>query len=362
VGELPAAVVIAFVLPGDVEDETLPSGGNNYDLRMCRTLKPSVHAVDGAWPTPDGAAKSKLYRVLDGLPDGASVLLDGLVACGVPEVILPHANRLRLAVLVHLPLAAETGLDPAVAADLDARERRTLHAVGGVIATSPWAARRLVDHHDLAADRVHVVPPGVDSAPIAPGIGGRLLCVAALTPRKGQDLLAQALMQIADLEWTCECVGPLRRDTDYVHRLRRLISRYGLTDRMTLAGPKTGRDLEASYAAADLMVLPSHNETYGMVLTEALARGIPVLATAVGAVPETVGRAPDGNVPGMLVDPGDAIGLATALRRFLTETDLRQRLRWSALARRDTLPGWDVSAQRLQEVLAHLEREPLCAA
>jgi glycosyltransferase involved in cell wall biosynthesis len=350
-----------FILPGDVDDVTRPSGGNTYDRRMCEALGADVRAVRGTWPTPDNAARSELARVLAALPDGASVLLDGLVAGGVPEVIVPQARRLRLAVLVHLPLADETGLDAAPAADLDGRERETLRAVGAVVATSPWAARRLIEHHGLAADRVHAVPPGVDPAPLASetDAGSRLLCVASLTARKGQDLLAEALAAVADLAWTCECVGPVGRDTAHVERLRGLIERHGLADRMSLAGPRTGERLAATYAAADLVVLPSHAETYGMVLTEALARGIPVLATAVDAVPETVGHAPDGSVPGILVSPGDVPALAEALRRYLTEPDLRHRLRVSARQRRRMLTGWDTTARRLAGVLP---REPSCTA
>jgi glycosyltransferase involved in cell wall biosynthesis len=354
--------VIAFVLPGDVDDETVPSGGNVYDLRMAQALNPEVRSVQATWPLPSAPAKSELYRILDALPDGTAVLLDGLVACGVPEVIRPHANRLRLAVLVHMPLADETGLDAETAADLDSRERQTLHAVSAVITTSAWSARRLVAQHGLAENRVHVVPPGVDSASVAAGIGTRLLCVAALTPRKGQDILAQALLQVADLEWTCECVGPMRRNPAFVNRLRGMIERYGLAGRMILAGPKAGADLAESYAAADLMVLPSHGETYGMVLTEALARGIPVLATAAGAVPDTIGRAPDGSLPGILVPAGDPIALAAAMRRFLTGADFRERLRDSAIGRRGTLASWDTTAQRLRDVMAQLQRESTCAA
>jgi glycosyltransferase involved in cell wall biosynthesis len=116
-------------------------------------------------------------------------------------------------------------------------------------------------------------------------------------------------------------------------------------------GTRTGAALDAAYADADLLVLPSRAETYGMVVTEALARGIPVLATAVDGVPEALGAAPDGSRPGMLVPPGDAEALAVALRRWLTDPGWRARLRESARGRRDTLRGWDDTVRRLSEVL-----------
>lgn len=360
--------VLYAVLPGDVDDVTVPSGGNIYDRRVCQEMAAGgwlVHeiAVDGAWPRPDAAARAQLARSLAALPDGAHVLLDGLVACGVPELIVPQAGRLRLTVLVHLPLAAETGTPPDVAADLDARERETLHAVAAVVATSPWAGRRLVDHHDLPGDRVHVVVPGTEPAPLAPGTDGAsgLLCVAAVTPRKGQDVLVEGLATLTDAPWRCVCTGTLRRDPGFVAQLRRLIGQHGLGDRVQLSGPRTGQRLAATYAAADLVVLASRAETYGMVVTEALARGIPVLAAAVDGVPETLGRAPDGTMPGMLVRPDDPTALAVALRRWLGEPELRHRLKSSARHRRDALAGWDVTARRLAGVLDQLGPLPAAA-
>nr|WP_231333683.1 glycosyltransferase family 4 protein [Actinomadura graeca] len=353
-----AADGICVVVPGDVDDDTAPSGGNVYDRRLCRGLASAGRpvrelAVPGAWPRPDHRDREALDRALAGLPDGSVVLLDGLVACGVPGVVVPHADRLRLAVLVHLPLADETGLPDHVAADLDARERAVLRAATAVIATSPWARGRLIEHHGLAPGRVHAVQPGTEPAPLATGTDGasRLLCVASLTPRKGHDLLVEALAAVAHLPWSCELTGPLDRDPGHVTRLRRLIGRHRLGDRVRLTGPKTGPRLAAAYAAADLAVLASRAETYGMVVTEALARGVPVLATAVDGVPETVGRDPSGAVPGLLVPPGDPGALAAALRHWLVEPDLRSRLRTTARRRRATLRGWDETSRRMAAVL-----------
>ncbi|MFL6127550.1 MAG: glycosyltransferase family 4 protein [Mycobacteriales bacterium] len=314
------------VLPNDIDDPAAPSGGNVYDRRVLAGLAAlgwSVreHAVRGGWPTPLPAERAGLARVLAALPDGALVLLDGLVASAVPELLVPQARRLRLVVLVHMPLGDEA-------------ERAALTAARAVVATGPWTRDR------LSGLDVQVATPGVDPAPLAPGsaTGRRLLCVAAVTPHKGQDLLAAAL---AGLDASCVCVGSLTRDPDFVARLP--------TDRLRLVGPLVGPQLDAAYAAADLLVLPSRGETYGMVVTEALARGIPVLATAVGGVPETLGHAPDGSVPGLLVEPA---ALAGALRCWLTDADLRLRLRRSARARRATLTGWDVTARRVSTVLA----------
>nr|WP_203614833.1 glycosyltransferase family 4 protein [Streptomyces sp. SID13726] len=360
---------VHFVMPGGVDDPTAPSGGNAYDRRVCLDLpgfgwQVERHAVAGSWPRPGAAARTELARTLRDLPDGTVVLIDGLVACAVPEIVVPEADRLSLAVLVHLPLGDETGLEPALALELDAKEREVLRAVPAVIATSDWAVRRLVSHHGLAPERVHVATPGADIAPLASGTDGvsRLLCVAAVTPRKGQHRLIEALAGATDLPWSCVCVGGITQDPEYVASLRVLIQKYGLQDRLHLAGPQAGAELDASYAAADLMVLTSYAETYGMAVTEALARGIPVLATDVGGLPEAVGRAPDGGVPGILVPPEDPAALAAELRGWFGEADVRRRLKAAARGRRAALDGWATTARSLAGVLGRLPSEPRRAA
>jgi len=349
------------VLPGDVDDPGAPSGGNTYDRQVCQGLADSGWSVReltaaGAWPRPEAADRDTLARLLATVPDDALVLLDGLVACAVPDVVVPESRRLRLVVLVHLPLGDESGLTPEMAAQLGARERQTLRAVTAVVATSGWAARRLVQLHGLPATNVHVAPPGVEAAPLAHGTDGAswLLCVAALTPRKGQDLLVEALSMIADWSWYCVCVGALDRAPAHVDRVRRSAQAHAIADRFRLVGPRTGAALATAYAAADLAVLPSRAETYGMVVTEALARGTPVLATDVGGVSEALGRAPDGTTPGLLVPPDDPAALAAALRRWLDDASSRSRLRHAARARRLTLPGWPATVQTLTGVLTSL--------
>ncbi|MFM9445844.1 glycosyltransferase family 4 protein [Streptomyces acidiscabies] len=360
---------VHFVLPGGVDDPSRPSGGNAYDRRVCLDLpgfgwQVRKHLADGEWPRPAAEDRDALARTLRDLPDGSVVLLDGIVACGVPEVVVPEAERLRLAVLVHLPLGDETGLAPEVAAELDALERTVLRAVPAVIATSDWAVRRLVSHHGLAPEKVHVAAPGADIAPLASGTDGvsHLVCVAAVTPRKGQHRLVEALAAVTDLPWSCDLVGGVDQDPEYVAHLRELIARHGLQDRLHLVGAKTGAALDASYACADLMVLTSYAETYGMAVTEALARGIPVLATDVGGVPEAVGRAPDGGVPGILVPPENPAALAAELRGWFGEADVRRRLKSAARGRRAALGGWASTAKSLAGVLGRLPRESWRAA
>ena len=267
------------------------------------------------------------------------VLLDGLIASAAPEVLVPQARRLRQVVLVHMPLGPPAS---------GAREREVLAAAAAVVTTSAWTRRRLGELYALPADRVHVAEPGVDAAGLAPGTaaGDALLCVAAVTPDKGHDVLLDALATATDLSWRCACVGSLDRDPAFADGVRRRALDSGLGDRVRFPGPRTGPELDRAYAAADLLVLASHAETYGMVVTEALARGLPVLAADVGGVTEALGHGEDGTRPGLLVPPGDPAALGAALRAWLGDAELRGRLRRAARERRASLRGWPATDVR----------------
>jgi glycosyltransferase involved in cell wall biosynthesis len=328
---------VHVLVPDDVDDPARPSGGNTYDRRVCRGLAAlgwtvHEHALSGA---------AALSRTVRAIPDGALVLVDGLLASPAPEVLVPEARRLRLVVLMHMPIG-------------DAGEREVLMAAAAVVTTSEWSRRRLAELYALPPYRVHVAEPGVDAADLAPGsaAGGSLLCVAAVTPGKGHDVLLGALATATDLPWRCACVGSLDRAPAFADRVCRRSWEGALRDRVAFPGPRTGAELDRAYAAADLLVLASHAETYGMVVTEALARGLPVLATDVGGVTEALGHGEDGTRPGLLVPPGDAAALGAALRSWLGDPDLRARLRRAARERRATLRPWAATTSEVADVLA----------
>jgi glycosyltransferase involved in cell wall biosynthesis len=352
---------VHVVVPEGIDDPARPSGGNTYDRRVCRGLAAlgwtvHEHAVPGAWPRPGEAGHAALARAVRRIPDGAVVLLDGLIASTAPEALVPQARRLRQVVLVHTPLGHRPpdGEDGAVRG----REREVLAAAAAVVTTSTWTRRRLGELYALPADRVHVTEPGVDAASVTPGTaaGDALLCVAALTRDKGHDVLLDGLAMARDLSWRCECVGSLVRDPAFADGVRRRARNSGLGDRVRFLGPRTGPELDRAYAAADLLVLASHAETYGMVVTEALAHGLPVLATEVGGVTEALGHGEDGTRPGLLVPPGDPAALRAALRTWLGDAELRARLRRAARERRASLRRWPATASVLACVLSGAAR------
>ncbi|NUO91525.1 MAG: glycosyltransferase family 4 protein [Dermatophilaceae bacterium] len=344
------------VVPDGIDDAARPSGGNAYDRRVLDGLREAgctvrEHPVAGDWPRPDREALAGLAAVLAEIPAGAVLLVDGLVASCSAEVLLEEAGRLRLVVLVHLPLVIE---DPAAALE----ERRVLRSATAVLATSDWTRRRLVEAYALSDDRVHVARPGVDAAQLAPGssTGASLLCVGAVSPLKGQATLAEALALVADLPWRCVLAGALHVAPDHVADVRARLAAAGVSPRVSFVGPLGKGPLERAYAAADLVVVPSRAETYGMVVTEALARGLPVLATRVGGIPEALGGHGD-DVPGLLVPAEGPEPLAAALREWLGDADLRSRLRGRAVARRATLSPWSRTVADVARVLQQVSRD-----
>lgn len=342
---------LALLLPGDPETAT---GGYLYDRRIAEGLRRlgwevRVQSLDASFPDPSPAALADAARVLAELPRGELVLIDGLALGGMPRLVEAQVGRLRLVALVHHPLAEETGLTPERAQALRVAERRALAAVSQVVVTSRFTARLLADYK-VPAERIAVVEPGTDPAPPAQGsvgAGVALLCVAALTPRKGQTDLIAALARLRDRDWRLTLVGSLDRSPSTVAAIRRQITDLALDQRVELAGEVSAARLGPLYRTADLFVLPTRFEGYGMALAEALAHGLPVVSCDAGAVPETVPTD-----AGTLVPPGDVDALAAALARVLDQPELRMRLAAGARRAAARLPTWEQAAERMAAALA----------
>lgn len=342
-----------FAVPGDPDTLT---GGYVYAKRLAEALPDAgwkVHRLrlpDG-FPYPDAGALAKTSARLAATPADATILVDGLAFGALPadllRSLLQQGSR-RLVALVHHPLAQESGLDAATAARLHATERAALALAHRVIVTSPHTRAGLIADYGVPAERVSVAEPGTD-----PGVRARgssvpqLLTVATLTPRKGHEVLLRAYARIADLAWSAFWVGSRSRDPATAEGLAALIGSLGLERRVRFAGELQDGALDDAYAASDLFVLPSYHEGYGMAFAEALARGLPVVATRAGAIPDTVPAE-----CGLLVAPGDEVALADALRRVLTEPSLHTTLADAAWRYGQTLPDWDDTAARVAAVVA----------
>lgn len=344
---------IHFVLPGDPETR---SGGFLYDKKIVAALREAgrcvtAHALPDGFPFPDDEAMAAAERLLATLPDGSAVVIDGLALGVLPDLAARHAGRLRLIGLVHHPLAEESGLDPTTRARLQASEHEALAPMIGIITTSHHTAAGLADY-GVTAQRVRVAEPGVEPAPLAAGSEGDevvLLCVASLTPRKGHAVLLEALARLADLPWRLLCAGSDRRDATCAQELRRICTTLGFDERVAWLGEADDATLDRLYHGADLFVLASHHEGYGMVVSEALMRGLPVVATRAGALPEAL---PAG--AGQLVPPNDPAALAEALRPPIADPAARAALAVEARRAREGLPSWADAGAKFAAVLEEL--------
>lgn len=332
------------LLPGPPET---PTGGFVYDRQMLRVLRRAgrlagVLVLPGAWPEPGAATVAAAATSLSALPDGAALLVDGLAFSPLLEVFQAEADRLRLLALVHHPLADETGVTGGDRERLFDRERQALALVQGVVVTSATTARRLKDFA-VPAERIRVVRPGIERD--VTGSHGRrpgplrLLCVASLTPRKGQDVLLRALAELRRLPWRLRLVGPAR-DRAFAGHVRRLTQVLRLDDRVEFVGAVTPAALPSEYRLADVFVLPSHHEGFGIVVAEAAAYGLPIVASDAGAIAEAAAGSRH-----WLVQPGDPPGLAQALRPRLTAAPVHRR---RPAARRRT---WDDAGRDLLAAL-----------
>jgi glycosyltransferase involved in cell wall biosynthesis len=347
-----------FVIPGDPDALT---GGYEYARRVVDGLRALgwnviVHGFDASFPFPTPAALAHARSKLARIPDGATVLVDGLAFGAMPALAEAEAQRLRLVALVHHPLALETGLDAGAAEALRASEARALATARTVVTTSNATARALADY-GVPAERTVVVEPGTDPAPLARGSSApalELLCVSAVVPRKGHAVLVEALAPLVDRPWRLTCVGSLARAPKTVAALRQRIAKLRLAARVRLAGEVDRIALERYYERADGVVLATFHEGYGMALAEALAHGLPVVSTRAGAVPDTV--PPEA---GLLVPPGDPIALRAALARFFDEPELRASLAAGARAARERLPTWAESCARLSRALEAVARRAM---
>jgi glycosyltransferase involved in cell wall biosynthesis len=339
----------AFAVPGSLETLT---GGYAYDKRIITELARvgwQIELVDlgEGFPFPSEAVRSNARARLLGVPKGWPIIVDGLALGALPEIASELVNP--LIALVHHPLALEWGLSSEQADSLRQSERLALACARSVVVTSPATAGIVARDYGVPMERITVARPGSDPVPSARGSCGgapHLLSVGAIVPRKGFDVLIIALAGLTDLEWRLTIAGDLTRAPATAERLHTDILRLGLSGRVAMPGAVSSERLAALYDSADLFVLASRFEGYGMAYAEALAHGLPVIGTRAGAIPDTIQRQ-----AGLLVDTGDVAALADALRRVIIDPELRRRLSEAALTAARQLPTWPESARIFADAL-----------
>ncbi|HEY5826821.1 MAG: glycosyltransferase family 4 protein [Hyphomicrobiaceae bacterium] len=341
-----------FAIPGNID---LPTGGYIYDRRVLALL-PGLGvtvrhlALPGSFPAPTAADLAETERLLAALPADGAVVIDGLAYGAMPAELVARV-RAAIVALVHHPLCLEAGLPPARQRQLKDLETAALALARKVVTTSPTTARTLAADFAVPAHKITVAEPGTDPAPRATGTGSpvQLLAVGAVVPRKAYDLLVRALSPLADRDWRLTMAGPTDRSAEALAALRAALLEGGLGHRVTLLGAVDQQRLAELYAKADIFVMSSLYEGYGMVLGEAMARGLPIVCTTGGAAAET---APD--TAAIKVPPGDQAALTAAIGRLIDEPDLRARMADAAWAAAQGLPRWEDTARAIANVIKGL--------
>lgn len=327
---------LAFVTVGDTARKV---GGHRYNSRVISGLRARGVKVEEIVASAEEVGEQRLASRALGErlapQEFDAILVDALARV----VCAPHLDRWRAATpvvaMVHeLPSVAGSG-------ETELPYEEPLLRADRLICVSRHGAS-LLEERGVPSDRIQVVPPGLDPAP-APrrdeveDASQRVLCVAQWLPRKNIAGLVRAWRASRGSApgAVLELVGDTGAHPAYAARVRQAIS--GAGD-VVVRGGIGEEELHRAYAAADIFVLPSTYEGYGMVYAEAMSHGLPVLALATGPVSELVGEA------GLLVEPGDEDGLARALRELLADAKLREQLSGAALRRAAELPDWDNAA------------------
>lgn len=345
---------VVFVVPGRIDTRT---GGSIYDRRMTEGLRKQgwsvdVRELDATFPFPTEEALTHAARLFASILGDSIVVVDGLALGVLPDIIEREATRLRIVALIHLPLAADVGIDRDTRIRFEEGEHRAL-AVTALVIVTGTAALPMLARYELPRDRVVVVEPGTDRKPLAHGSDGvavQLLSVATLNPGKGHEILLRALAEVPYRAWRLTCAGSLTRHPSTVDQVRAAARVLGLEDRVSLVGELDTVRLADCYDKADLFVLATLQETYGMAVAEALAHGLPVVCTTTGAIPRLVS-----DDAGLLVPPGNTGALAEALTRVLADAGLRARLAQGARRVRERLPSWEGAFEQMSVALARVD-------
>jgi len=342
---------LVFAFPGDIDT---PTGGYGYDRRIVAGLRGLgwdvyLLGLGDGFPFPSPETLRTAERRLAELPAGTLAVVDGLAFGVMAKAAQRLKDHLRLIALVHHPLCRENGLSAEQAKELLASETAALKQVRHVIVTSPATAGQVTDHFGVAGEKITVILPGTDrpepfDRPVSDCV--RLLSVGTVVPRKGYDLLFEALSGLQEYNWLLDIVGGLEADPACYAALQEQAARLGLTGRVVFHGAVPSDRLPGFYREADIFVLASRYEGYGMAYTEALAHGLPVIGSGGGAVRETLPEA-----AAIYCGTEDVDALEIALRRLISDPGERLLFARSAQSASAALPSWQDAAALFAKTL-----------
>lgn len=339
------------MFPGDL---SIPTGGYAYARNILpllgREFEVSTLALPASFPFPSPA---ELQEATDAIRAadraGAVFLIDGLAYGALPAAFIATLTA-PIVALVHHPLGLEEGLSAPEGRRLLKSEAEALAAAAHIVVPSRAMSQTLQELFFVSPAKITIAKPGIlrgkRSSGAPAGQPLHIVSAGAITPRKGFGILADALHAVRDLDWHATIAGSLERSPKTAAEVQKKLARYALTDRVRLAGTLDEDGVSALYSSGDVFALASLYEGYGMAFAEAMAHGLPVVASGGGAVADTVPKQ-----AGFICAPDDAEGIANALRLLLTDAALRRQKAHAAWQHARTLPDWPETAAIILDVL-----------
>jgi glycosyltransferase involved in cell wall biosynthesis len=351
------SVNLHFLCPGDINSLT---GSHIFTKRFAEGLKKNghqitIHQLSNDFPFPSDKSLQTVQTILSLIPESDTIIFDNLISSSISALLKECAHRNHLICLFHLPLSIYPGFSVYQREMLAFSESESLGFIHHILAVGPFVEKFLLQQ-GIDKKKIILTFPGVEDCPqkkIYQPKPYRLLSVANLIRSKGHVTLVKALSALNNINWILDCYGDLDLDRQYLADLQALIRRNNLQNKIFIHGTISGKALSDAYLSADLFIHPSEFETYGIALTEALAHGIPVIASTGGGTLSTVPAS-----MGKFFKPDDVYGLETILEVVFENTEIYKKLCNEASRYKSQAITWQKSADDFELAMQASNKVP----
>lgn len=339
-----------FLIPGDID--TLASC-YIYDKRLIEGLKQrghqvEVHRLNDDFPFPSDESIQHCSQTVKNIAKSETVIVDSLALGVIPSILKELSLTNPVIGLIHLPLSADPNYSAYQRTLITSQEIEAFRLVKNFIVSSEFTRETLINF-GIEEHKINLVIPGIDDFPQKknyPDQPTKLLSIANMCRSKDHSLLVRALTALKDKDWVLHCYGNLDWDRDYLADFQSLIRKNNLQKKILIHSTISGQELSDAYLDADLFVHPSDFEIYGMALVEALAHGLPVIASTGGGILKTIPPK-----MGQFFKPSDVYGLQSILEELFENPEIYKRLYTHALTYKQTAQTWSKSIDLFEKAI-----------
>lgn len=346
-------MTVHFFNPGDINLLIIPSIYNKHIILGLKEKGYDIklHTLAHDFPFPSDDSIKECIKLVQSVPAGEPVIFDARALAAIPFVLKDVKQHNPLIAVVHIPLSVDPQYSAYQRTIITSLEKEAYSQITTFIATNPYAAEQ-IGFFIENPEKINVIVPGVDISEkklVYPDVPVKFLSVANLSRNRDHSILVRAFAALKSRDWALHCYGNFSIDKEYLEELESLINRYGLKNKLFIHENIQGKELKDVFLKADLLIHPSDFEPYGLVPAQALAYGIPVVASTGGGLRNTI----PANM-GEFFKPGDVYGLQSIIEEFLDNPFLYKKLAARAATYRDNAQTWEKSTQMFEEVLKRL--------